>query len=187
MAAPLAGALRLQKINHWFDAFDVGGDGVLERADFAVLADRYAAVCGVPAGGPAHQRMLATLLGIWDGHFPGDAGLTARIPKVDWVEAVLQALDKDPEAYRQQLRLIADAFFDACDTDGDGVLSREAHTPLLIATTGCSPDGANQAFDMMDLDGDGALSRADVCQGFEEFVMSEDPHAQGNWFFGPLH
>lgn len=187
MTLPPAGALRLRKINHWFDAFDVSGVGVLERADFAVLADRYAAACGMPVGAPAHQHMLATLLGIWDGQFPGEAGLTARIPKALWVGAVLQALGDDPEGYRRQLRLIADAFFDACDADGNGALSREDHTPLLIATTGCSPEGAKQAFDKMDLDGDGTLSRADVCRGFEEFVMSEDPHAQGNWFFGPLH
>jgi Ca2+-binding EF-hand superfamily protein len=187
MVVPPASALRLKKINHWFDAFNVSGDGVLEREDFAVLADRYAAVCGMPVGAPAHQRMLATLLGIWDKQFSGEAGLTAQVPKAHWVGAVLQSLDKDPEGYRQQLRLIADAFFDACDAEGKGVLSREEHTPLLIATTGCSPEGANQAFDMMDSDGDGTLSRKDVCQGFEEFVMSEDPQAHGNWFFGPLH
>src|SRR4051794_39175774 len=169
MALPSAGALRLKKINHWFDAFDVSGDGVLERADFVVLADRYASVCGTPAGAPAHQRMLTTLLSIWDEQFAGDVGLTARIPKADWVEAVLKALDNDPEGYRRQLRLIADAFFDVCDSEGKGVLSREEHTPLLVATTGCSPEGANQAFDMMDGDGDGALSRTQVCQGFEEF------------------
>lgn len=186
MARPSAGALRLKKITHWFDAFDVSGVGVLERADFAVLADRYAAICGMPAGDPTHRRMLATLLGIWDGQFPGEAGLTARIPKAHWVGAVLQALGDDPEGYRRQLRLTADAFFDACDAKGNGVLSREEHSPLLIATTGCSPEDAYQAFDKMDLDGDGALSREDVCQGFEEFVMSEDPHARGNWFFGPL-
>jgi Ca2+-binding EF-hand superfamily protein len=186
MAPATASALRLKKINHWFDAFDVSRCGVLERADFAVLADRYAAVCGMPAGAPAHQRMLTTLLGIWDGQFPGEAEQNAKISKAQWVDAILRALDTDPEGYRRQLRLIADAFFDACDTDGDGILRRDKHTPLLLATTGCSPEGANQAFDMMDVDGDGALSRTEVCQGFEEFVMSEDPAAQGNWFFGPL-
>src|SRR5215213_9026849 len=96
-------ALRLQKINHWFDAFDVGGDGVLERADFAVLADRYAAVCAISAGAPGHQRMLTTLLGIWDEQFPGEAGLTVRVPKAQWVGVVLQALDDGPEGYRKQL------------------------------------------------------------------------------------
>jgi hypothetical protein len=178
--------LRRQKINHWFDAFDTTGDQTLQRADFVVLADRYATTCALPAGDPAQQRILTAVLGLWDGQFPDGTGHTARLGRHEWVATVLDAIDTDPDGYRRTLRLIADTFFDACDSDGSGALTRDEHAPLLIAASCCTPEQAHHAFDLMDTNGDGVLSRAEVCQAFEDFVLSEDPHAPGNWFFGPL-
>ena len=43
---------------------------------------------------------------------------------------------------------------------------------------------AKKAFDMLDLNSDKQISGGELVKAFEDFFLSEDENAPGNWIFG---
>ena len=70
------------------------------------------------------------------------------------------------------------------DRDGDGKLSADEYVKLEWCY-GVTEEAAREAFRHLDRDGDGYLTLEEGMKAIEEFYLSDDPDAPGNWLFGP--
>ena len=70
------------------------------------------------------------------------------------------------------------------DTNKDGKVSQQEHRDFLVAFN-TTPAEAADTFRRLDRDGDGFLTTAEMVVNTEEFFLSSDPQAPGNWLVGP--
>lgn len=177
--------LRNHKLDRAFDHIDVSGGGEIERADLLGLGARI-------------------LVGF--GESPTSAAGTRLVDSFDRVWAALSDVlgrDRDSRISREEFRYgMAAAFIDGgqfepvfhpatqavaelCDGDGDGLIGLHDFRTMLSAF-GTAYDDVDEAFERLDRSGDGTLPVSDLVAAAREFYTGDDPHASGNWLFGPL-
>ena len=91
----------------------------------------------------------------------------------------------DRDAVRAYARGDVQLIFDAMDVDGDGRLTVAEYRAYLRA---CGADDAiaDAFFAHADLDEDGRVTRDELSHAVQEFLLSENPDAAGNYLFGPI-
>ena len=152
--------LLARKRTHFFDVLDKNADGTLAKADFVKFADALAGMRGWAPGGPEHERIRAFVMSWWErfkeaADIDDDGSISSRE-----FAAVLDQADEESlsnvanmifdimdanqagtisvDEYRQLLRALfvnedeAEDSFSRFDTDGDGVISREEFSSLLV-------------------------------------------------------
>lgn len=177
-------AFRRSKLAHQFRLYDTNGDGVLERTDLLRVADALADARGFEPGSAAYDSLAAHYEALW-APLQRRAGGAARARVtlegyLSWHEEILA----DAAHYERSLGAMAGLLFDLFDEDGDNIVHLAEYERFARAN-GISGTAASW-FPRLDLDGDGRLARDEVQALIEQFYFSEDPHAPGNWFFGPL-
>jgi EF hand len=171
-----------EKHGQTFDMFDVNHDGYLEEANFEALATRLAA--GAAASDTELVRdaylklwnSLAYLLGI---------GPAERISREQYIEGMDKIAKSSPRGFDQAIAQIPRAILAIYDHDRDGMLSAKEFLAMQAAL-GVSMEHAKIALLALDRDADGFIGGADLIRANREFVLSDDPHAPGNWLFGGL-
>lgn len=171
-----------EKRGQAFDTLDTDGDGYLRRADFAVIADRLAAGAGVTDDAPVRHAYL----GFWNTlarHLRlSDDG---RISRGQYIAAVHELVSSSPDGFDEVISYMPKAIIALYDADGDGRLDHREFL-AMEAALGVDPAGARISLLALDRDADGFVVGADLLQAAREFVVSNDPHASGNWLFGGL-
>lgn len=177
--------LQRRKLTVLFHHHDMDNDGYLGRADYEEYARRVCEALDFQPGSPEYDAVYTQTLAAWDTE-------------------VLQAFDKDGDnrvsleehlaAYdvsindpvlRQRLQQdYADSLLKMWDRDGDGRLS-DAEYVALSGCFGVPEEAAREAFDHLDREADGYISAEEFLKAVEEFYLSDDPDAPGNWLIGP--
>lgn len=177
-------AFRRSKLAHQFRLYDTNADGVLERTDLLRVADALADARGFEPGSPAYDRLAAHYEELWAPLQRRAGGAVRAKVTLDgylgWHEEILA----DAAHYEKTLGALAGLLFELFDEDGDGIVHLSEYERFARANG--IPGTAASWFPRLDLDGDGRLARDEVSALIEQFYFSEDPHAPGNWFFGPL-
>lgn len=177
----MASVFQQRKVENMFAAFDVNGDGYLQKDDFEALVVRWSRLPGVEPGTALRARVETVLMGWWDGLLSvADAN---RDGKVDLAE-LLALVDRLP-TMREAVTATADTLFDAVDESGRGRISRTEHHRLVEIWYGRSVD-TEEVFDRLDLDGDGYLSRSEFAVLWRQFWLSDDPSEPGNLMCGRI-
>ncbi|MFJ6700359.1 EF-hand domain-containing protein [Streptomyces sp. NPDC091272] len=177
----MASVFQQRKIENMFAAFDVNGDGYLQKDDFEALVVRWSQLPGVEPGTELRERVETLLMGWWDGLLSvADANNDG---KVDMGE-LLTLVDRLP-AMRDTVAATADTLFDAVDESRDGRISRAEHRRLVEIWHGRSVE-TDDVFDRLDLDGDGYLGRAEFAALWCQFWISDDPSEPGNLMCGRI-
>ncbi|WP_411103102.1 EF-hand domain-containing protein [Streptomyces sp. cmx-4-9] len=177
----MAGTFKQRKIRGMFAAFDVDGDGYLQRDDFEALAGRWGRLPGVEAGSELQARVDAVSLGWWETLLA--AADADNDGKVD-IDEFFSVVDRLP-SMRAAVTATADTLFDAVDQNGDGRISRTEHRRLIEAWHGLEVD-TDEVFALLDLDGDGHLSRSEFATLWTQFWLSDDPADPGNHVCGRI-
>lgn len=180
-----ANDLLAAKINHGFDHLDVDGDGLLTEQDHVLMGARATEALGHAPDSPEGRRIRDAYLRIWhDLHLPRIPGGGTSISREQFL-ASTGALADDPEAARDSVGALAEAFLAIADTDVDG---RVSPAEFLAFQRGHFPDlteaEAAEAFGHLDTDGDGHLTPEEFVNACVEFWSSTDPDAPGNWWMG---
>lgn len=174
-----------RKLARMFDVMDVNGDGVIDRSDFTARVEAVAQLCGWDERSPQYIRNRGFSLEEWCAlcetvDTDQDGSVTIE-EFLNWGNIFLD----DRAAVRAWARGDVQLLFDSMDTDGDGRISIEEYRTYLDV---CSVDAAaaDAFFAHADLNEDGRVTRAEMSHAVEEFLLSENPAAGGNFLFGPL-
>ena len=174
-----------RKLGRLFDAMDVNGDGQVGRTDFVHRVNALARMRGWLATSASYERNLRTALSEWQNiRETADVDDDARVSREEFLHYADVFLG-DREAIRAYARGDVQLMFDAMDTDGDGRITIDEYRTYL-ETCGLNRAGAASFFAHADLDEDGRVSRAEMTHAVEEYLVSDDPAAAGNYLFGPL-
>ncbi|MFC6064066.1 EF-hand domain-containing protein, partial [Streptomyces ochraceiscleroticus] len=180
----MAEALKDRKFKALFEMFDPSGQGYLTRDGFRRFTD---AVTGlVPSGDVENATAMRNAFEKWweilaqsaDGK--GDS----RIEREEFV-SIMRSRVTSPGNLEEAVLAIADSLMRALDTSKDGVLSKDEY--LRIYThLGIDAEHCSDAFNRLDRDGNGVISHDEWRTALNEFYLSDDESAPGNWLLGPL-
>jgi Ca2+-binding EF-hand superfamily protein len=174
-----------RKFRRMFAVLDVNRDGVVDRRDFLQRTEACARLRGWSADTPEYERNLGFALDEWSNlRESADADDDAGVTEAEFLRyARLYLTDRD--AVRAHAHGDAQLLFDTMDTDGDGrVTAQEYGTYLEIC--GVDRSAARAFFAHADLNEDGVITRDEMTHAVEEFLVSEDPAAGGNYLYGAL-
>ncbi|MEV0616436.1 hypothetical protein AB0I81_24180 [Nonomuraea sp. NPDC050404] len=167
-----------------FAWMDHTGRGWLTREDYEHMSDRLAAL-----GRPEERRNQAAVREDFMRWWPmlqeaGAVDAEGRVGRAEFL-ACMRANVAEPKPFIEGVVLpLADRLLKTLDTDRSGMLSYEEYVRLYEGLNVPS-DTSGPAFHRLDRDGDGAISHAEWCTAIEEFFLSGDPEAPGNWLLGP--
>jgi Ca2+-binding EF-hand superfamily protein len=178
-------AFQQRKLERMFELLDLNGDGLVDRADFVQRVEAFARLRGWGQGSPELERNLAFALEEWENlRETADTDEDGGVTREEFLRYGDVFLD-DRDAVRAYARGDVQLLFDAMDTDGDGRIARDEYRAYL-EVHGVDAAGADLFFDHADLDENGRISRREMAHAVEEFLLSQDPDAAGNFLFGPL-
>jgi len=173
------------KIRRLFTVLDVNRDGRVDRNDFIRRVQALARLSGWTEGSPEYERNLDYVLQEWesirDSADLDDSGAVTAEEYLRYAEIFLD----DRDAVRAYARGDVQLLFDAMDRDGDGAITLDEYRAYLVAC-GVDASAADVFFAHADLDEDGHITRSEMSHAVEEFLISEDRNAAGNFMFGPL-
>jgi len=174
-----------RKLGRMFEVMDVDRDGFVDRADFTHRVGALAALRGWETDSAEYERNLGFSLEEWQNLCESaDANQDARVSREEFLRwADIFLIDRD--AVRAYARGDVQLIFDSMDVDGDGKLTVDEYSAYL-EVCGVERSAADTFFAHADLNEDGHVTRAEMSHAMEEFLLSEDPAAGGNFLFGPL-
>jgi Ca2+-binding EF-hand superfamily protein len=182
MIRPEVSAVAAEKHGQTFAILDVDNDGYLRRDDFEALAVRLA----TGAADPDAQHIREVYLTFWS-HLAMELDLPdhGTLARDDFINAMHSILRSTPDSFEQVIASMPRGILTLYDADGDGRLSASEFLRMQKAL-GTQPDRARIALLALDRDADGFINGGDLVHATREFVLSDDPHAPGNWLFGGL-
>lgn len=177
--------LQKRKLTLAFHHNDLDHDGYLARNDYEEYAKRICKALGFAPGSPEHDAIFAQTVAAWDTDVlrTFDRDGDKRVSLEEHLAAYDVSLN-DPALHNRLMTEYASSVLKLWDRDGDGKLS-SADYATLLGCYGVPAKMASGAFEHLDRDGDGYLSTGECLKGVEEFFLSDDPDAPGNWLIGP--
>jgi Ca2+-binding EF-hand superfamily protein len=180
----MSDAVRDRKFSMLFDWFDQGGDGVLTGDDVQAMGSLFTALA--PEDDHANASAMRNAFDNWWqlllAH--GDSDGDGRVSRSEFC-TVMTADVTSPQHFEGAVLAIVDALMRALDTNGDGVLSHDEYVRMYSAL-GIPPEHSKAAFARLDRDSDGHISHEEFRQAINEFYLSDDENAPGNWLIGPM-
>ncbi len=172
--------LQKQKIQHFFNVLDNNGNGVLEKDDFELIGETMSDIIGYSTN--ARERLLLKLKahGLFVQILKDINKEEAELSPEEWERFFEEVVLSKPNDYVNQSSTYLFSLF---DQDGDGYIDEREYLDMFKAY-GLYMSVAKKAFDMLDINGDGRISGGELVKAFEDFFMSPDEKAPGNWIFG---
>lgn len=177
-------AFQKRKLTRYFNVLDADGNGAFEKADLDIIVGRLAATRGIPIGSEAYNAITSGIQLIWD--YAREYGVSKSPDSVsleDWLAHEDYILSRD-EFRENYMKKITRDVFDLVDEDASGEISLTEYKKIMAAFG--VPDGIPEwSFKHLDLNGDGVLSKDEFVTLVEQFHLSQDRDAPGNYLFGP--
>lgn len=172
--------LQKQKMVHFFNVLDNDGNGVLEKDDFELVGDKLSDLIGYSTTSrerlalrlKAHSLFIQVLSDIGKEE--------ATLTEEEWLHFFEDVVLAKPNDYINQS---ATYLFSLFDQDGDGHIDESEYLDMFKAY-GLYMSVAKKGFDKIDINGDGKISGGELVKAFEDFFLSDDEKAAGNWIFG---
>ncbi|GAB4236303.1 MAG: hypothetical protein Tsb0034_10820 [Ekhidna sp.] len=169
-----------QKISHFFNVLDHDGNGLLQALDFELVGSAISDIIGYSENSTdrlelklrAHRLFVQVLKDIDKKE--------AEITLKEWLRFFAEVVLTKPNDYINQSSTYLFSLF---DQDGDGYIDEKEYMDMFKAY-GLYSAQAKKAFDLLDLNGDGQISGGELVKAFEDFFLSKDEKAAGNWIFG---
>ena len=178
-------ALQTKKLTRAFHLFDVDRNGFMEAADCELVVSATTQAMGYPLGSPEYQAYHAEYMAGWyDLVRLGDSDNDQRLTLTEYCAAYGQLMAA-PERFNAVILSIVKTIISLWDSNKDGKVSASEYAAYLIAFNATAAEAAD-AFQRLDRNGDGYLTTDELSQSAEEFFLSDDPQAPGNWLVGPF-
>jgi len=173
-----------RKLTRYFNILDVNLSGFLERSDFEEIGENLASLRNFEKGSDEYEGVMSAILTIWNNSRSfGEAKNPDEVSLEEWLKHEEKALETE-EMIEQYMKKITRGVFDLVDENGDGTIQFREYAQILKAFR--VEDGiAEFSFPKLDLNGDGVISKDEFVTVVEQFHLSQDRNAPGNYLFGP--
>ena len=187
----MLGKLQEIKAKYHFGLIDKDNNGYIEIGDVMREMAMIAELTGLEEGSSKYETLKANQLGWWEHIVQvGDKNQDERISFEEWIQfeeelftAIALAAGQTPNEPLEALKESGRFWFEIADADGNGEISQAEHKNILVAWGGKEEEAAS-CFQKLDLNGDGVISKDEFVKAMNEFFLSNDPEAPGNYLFG---
>jgi len=177
-----------KKIMNLFEnLYDTNKDGVIEKVDFDDALEKMAKVHNWQDKAEAYTKAQAQLNNIWDSlRKRADVNNDGRIQKEEWCKMWAECIQEVSagKGFPDWQNEYMEFMFYANDTNEDGFIDEEEYK-CVYNLFGFSNDDVKICFDRIS-EGckDKMLSKDDFKALWQEYFVSEDENAKGNFLFG---
>lgn len=176
--------LQSQKLTRLFSLYDTNRDSVIDRADYQLVAHSTALALGHQPGSPEYLQLQTEYMTSWDNlQQLADSDQDNQLTLAEFLVGY-DNLMAQKDRFMEVIIGLAKTTLTLQDMDKDGKVSRQEHRDFLVAFNTTAEEAAD-TFRRLDRDGDGFLTTAEMVLNTEEFFLSSDPQAPGNWLVGP--
>lgn len=175
---------QIRKLTRYFNCLDADGNGYFEKADLDIVVGRLAKIRNIPVGSDEYNGIASGIEQIWENARKyGISKDKNRVSLADWLAHEDHVLATE-EWRDEYMKKITRDVFDLVDADGSGEISLTEYTQLMNAF-GVAEGIPEWSFQYLDLNGDGHISKDEFVTIVEQFHISQDRKAPGNYLFGP--
>ncbi|WP_159925786.1 MULTISPECIES: EF-hand domain-containing protein [Nocardia] len=175
-----------RKLSKRFHAYDVNGDGVIERGDFALAVERMGQAFGREPDDPEMQRVAELNFAVWDrlvAHC--DANSDGKVSEEEFKEASLSGSLETVDSFEEDYLPLINAALDIADADRDGKLTATEFTLWAGSLLNHSQPEIDEILRHFDRDDDGLISREVVLASIREYFFNDSPDSAGSWVVDP--
>lgn len=177
-------ALQTRKLTRAFSLFDVDRNGFMERSDCELVVGATTQAMGYALGSPEYEAYHTEYMAGWDDLLQlGDSDHDQRLSLTEFCDAYGKMMAA-PARFNAVILSTVKTIISLWDSNKDGKVSQSEYNAYLIAFHATEAE-ADAAFGRLDRNGDGYLTVDELIQSAEEFFLSDDPEASGNWLVGP--
>ena len=173
--------LRKQKMIRFFNIYDSDKDGMVTKGDFELPVQAGASFLGYAVDSPEYKEMYHRSMGLWTYIRNQSKKSDNDSITLDDFLSAMNALVNDRATLNEIVMAHASFTIEIWDRDSDGLMSEEEFVAAHTAYN-TNEEAAREAFGYLDRDGDRQLSYAEIMMAVEEYFVSDDPQALGNWF-----
>ncbi len=180
--------IQRKKIGHFFNVLDNNGNGVLQPDDFTGVGRKICVSLGLV---PKTKEYELTILNSYRLFIQ----IMTDLGKDDDVEITIEEWtrffeynlivdsDTDPLPINGYIKRTVNYIFNLFDRNKDGFISADEYIQMF-ETYNIDISNSAESFKKLDLNDDKVISREEMITAFQEYFLSSDPDAPGNWIFG---
>lgn len=176
--------LQTRKLSRAFSLFDVDQNGFMEGADCEIVVSATTQAMGYALGSPEYTTYYTEYMAGWENLLQlGDSDNDQRLTLAEYCTAYDKMMAQ-PAQFNAVILSIVKTIITLWDSNKDGKVSAAEYAAYLVAFHATATE-ADDAFCRLDRNGDGYLTTDELIRNAEEFFLSDDPEAAGNWLVGP--
>lgn len=177
--------LQKEKVSHYFSiVLDQDRNGVLDENDFKEIGESLCVLWMYKPGTKDYDRIINSSLKSWEmfeNYFRTQNAEANKEQFLQFFDTMLSENDKS--RYQNFVNSMIGSIFDSFDLNNDGVISTDEYTDMFLCYHIPIKHSA-KAFVKLDRDGDERVTKEELMKAVDEFFLSSDPDARGNWLFG---
>ena len=174
--------LQKKKLTALFNCYDTDRNGYLEQSDYKQVADNLTEAFGLLPKRDAFRAMLDIFWG--DVQKQADLDGDGRVSHAEYLQSHEILLTHHKADFLENIQFASLTLVKLMDANNDGQVSKSEYTTALSAFN-VNETAAQQAFAKLDRDQSGHLTLDEMIEIVQDFYLSSDPQAVGNWMVGP--
>ncbi|KPJ08056.1 Calexcitin-2 [Papilio machaon] len=172
---------RRKKLLHMYKFLDKDGSGTIDKKDFQLAAESMTKQRGWKEGDALYKESLDMTDLVWNAlQKAGDANNDGEVSADEWV-TMWDTISKSA-ADREWLSQYCKFIFKMQDFNNDGFIDSDDYVAAR-SIAGTSKEDAVAAFQKL-AQGKSKISLTDFQKLWDEYFLSEDPNAPGNFIAG---
>ena len=169
-----------------FQVYDLDRSGFVELADLELCASNLAKLRNWEPESSEFLELKTNYSAIWTNFWqPADISGDGKVSLEEYLNLADSSISNFPNStvLQDAHKNKADVIFNILDASNDGQISLREYQQFCVAV-GLTQKDAETAFAHLNRNANGHISRDEYLQASQEFHISDDLNAAGNWLYG---
>ncbi|WP_421873442.1 EF-hand domain-containing protein [Marinoscillum sp.] len=175
--------VRRKKLSYLFDILDSNKNQLLQPDDFVEVAEKMCDTLNYSESDKDRLQLRLKALRIYVQLLTDMGKSDVSINREEWCQFFTTDSDSETSTARRYIFRTAAYIFHLFDQNSDHVISREEYLDMFRIYQ-IDLSYSEIGFEKLDSNKDGKISLKEMVSGFQDFLLSADPEAAGNWIFG---